>query len=705
MEYMRRFLSLLVFVLLFQNLNAVTVEIDGICYIIDITSGLAEVTNNPYNVYKDSIIIPEKFTYEEATYQVTSIGAQAFFCCDKVLSISFPQSICSIGNAAFWGCHAIDSIAIPELVSEIKDDLFADCQGLRRVVLPNGITRIGNSAFNGCVSLDSLVLPHTVELIDDWAFTGCKNLSYIEIPQKLSQVGRSAFADCPLVDVIISDLSSWCMIDFADRTANPLCYSHQLVVNGKEIVALEIPDSVTFIGKCAFTPCWNITSLTIGENIVSIGSWAFGECSNLTSVTCYPRKVPASGESIFSKSALDKSTLYVAESAASDYKNTTPWSGFKEIVCLDIPKYQLSYYVDDTLYKSYTLEEGEYITPEPSPVKDGYTFSGWSEIPVTMPNHDVTITGTFTLTSYQMMLDGISYTLWVKDQTAEVTGVDPEIISASLGCITIPKMVSKADKDYIVISIADSVFIGCSSMIAVTIPNTVNYIGKGAFNGCKLERVICRCPSVSPNDAFSLASYNHAVLYVPEGKRWEAIYDGGWYEFINIRETAMDVNDLSPNKAYTLMNAQTFAYSVYDAVNNKVKIIKDFHNVDASVANNSWQIVEKDGQKCLYNIGARKYAVMMSSGEWTLMDTPTPLNMESDEDGKIRINAQGVQWYFVLNEQTSVDYDVAAINAVANDGTVKRDYYTAEGKRIVSLSKGLNIVKYSDGSTKKVIKN
>ena len=58
--------------------------------------------------------------------------------------------------------------------------------------------------------------------------------------------------------------------------------------------------------------------------------------------------------------------------------------------------YNLIYMVDGEEYKTVQLAEGETITPEANPTKDGYTFSGWSEIPTTMPAHDVTITGTFT---------------------------------------------------------------------------------------------------------------------------------------------------------------------------------------------------------------------------------------------------------------------------------------------------------------------
>jgi len=59
-------------------------------------------------------------------------------------------------------------------------------------------------------------------------------------------------------------------------------------------------------------------------------------------------------------------------------------------------KYTLTYMVDDEVYKTYEVEYGASITPEADPEKEGYTFDGWSEIPETMPAQDVTITGTFT---------------------------------------------------------------------------------------------------------------------------------------------------------------------------------------------------------------------------------------------------------------------------------------------------------------------
>ena len=76
-----------------------------------------------------------------------------------------------------------------------------------------------------------------------------------------------------------------------------------------------------------------------------------------------------------------------------------------------INKYKLVYKVDGVDYKSYDVEYGTAITPEEAPTKEGYTFSGWSEIPETMPANDVTVTGTFTQTEYR-----------VGDDTYEITG-------------------------------------------------------------------------------------------------------------------------------------------------------------------------------------------------------------------------------------------------------------------------------------------
>ena len=88
-----------------------------------------------------------------------------------------------------------------------------------------------------------------------------------------------------------------------------------------------------------------------------------------------------------------------------------------------INTYSLKYVVDGAEYKTITIEYGATITPEAEPTKEGYTFSGWSEIPKTMPAHDVTVSGSFTVNSYTLkyIVDGEEYKSVVIEYGAEIT--------------------------------------------------------------------------------------------------------------------------------------------------------------------------------------------------------------------------------------------------------------------------------------------
>ncbi len=73
--------------------------------------------------------------------------------------------------------------------------------------------------------------------------------------------------------------------------------------------------------------------------------------------------------------------------------------------------YTVTYLVDGYGYKAMRVDYGAALTAETAPEKEGYTFSGWSEIPETMPAQDVTITGTFSINRYKLIyeVDGEEY--------------------------------------------------------------------------------------------------------------------------------------------------------------------------------------------------------------------------------------------------------------------------------------------------------
>ena len=60
--------------------------------------------------------------------------------------------------------------------------------------------------------------------------------------------------------------------------------------------------------------------------------------------------------------------------------------------------YNVTYKVDGVIYGDVdTVAYGTALTARDVPARDGYIFSGWSEIPETMPDHDIEITGTFSV--------------------------------------------------------------------------------------------------------------------------------------------------------------------------------------------------------------------------------------------------------------------------------------------------------------------
>lgn len=172
--------------------------------------------------------------------------------------------------------------------------------------------------------------------------------------------------------------------------------------NNTDITSVLIPESVMKIGDEAFYGCKNLAKIELGKSVNQIEPRAFAGIDKLTDITCYAEDVPDADRTAFENSYTeDYVTLHVPASALEKYKNAAPWKNFKEIVAIEgtdaePTKYTLIYQVDGETYQEYELEEGAEITALEEPTKEGYTFSGWSTIPATMPAEDVIITGTFT---------------------------------------------------------------------------------------------------------------------------------------------------------------------------------------------------------------------------------------------------------------------------------------------------------------------
>ena len=73
--------------------------------------------------------------------------------------------------------------------------------------------------------------------------------------------------------------------------------------------------------------------------------------------------------------------------------------------------YAVTYIIAGDTIATDSIAYGAEITPIAAPEKEGHTFSGWSEAPVTMPANDIVISGSFSVNYYTLtyIVDGDEY--------------------------------------------------------------------------------------------------------------------------------------------------------------------------------------------------------------------------------------------------------------------------------------------------------
>ena len=168
-----------------------------------------------------------------------------------------------------------------------------------------------------------------------------------------------------------------------------------------------------------------------------------------------------------------------------------------EFEAIPVETYILEYVVDGETYKTYEIDEGAVITPEAEPTKEGYSFSGWSEIPATMPDHDVTVTGTFTKMESEMTADGINY---------EVVSFGNHTVVVAAGdygqTLEVPETIEYGNNTWTVMGLKDGALDECESLAAViwnpsigfnarvSNPNLLLYVKDKAYASLGVNNVV-----------------------------------------------------------------------------------------------------------------------------------------------------------------------------------------------------------------------
>lgn len=212
-----RKIFLIAFLCLFTK-NWGQVQIDGIYYYLDSYDKTAEVTSGSIK-YKGAVIIPSSVTAKFGEYTVKTIRSSAFRNCTELTNVTIPNSITSIEAQAFEDCNNLSEINVSNqnqnytsedgiLYTKDKSTLMQYPAGKQNTSfnIPSLVTIIGESAFYGCSKLTSVTIPNSVTHICEDAFYGCNGLTSVTIPNSVTYIGASALGRLKNLYILSPDI-------------------------------------------------------------------------------------------------------------------------------------------------------------------------------------------------------------------------------------------------------------------------------------------------------------------------------------------------------------------------------------------------------------------------------------------------------------------------------------------------------------------
>ena len=167
-----------------------------------------------------------------------------------------------------------------------------------------------------------------------------------------------------------------------------------------------------FYGYSPFYNKEELKSLTIGNSVTKLVDYAFRGCDGLISIYLTHATLPSVSKNAFTDTNYTNTTLYVPQSSLTTYQSSQYWKHFLNIEEYNSDRYfYINYIVDGEPYVVDSVKQSHAIILKEIPIREGYTFSGWSEVPTTMPAENITVEGSFSVNSYIVtyIVDGETY--------------------------------------------------------------------------------------------------------------------------------------------------------------------------------------------------------------------------------------------------------------------------------------------------------
>ncbi len=316
---------------------------------------------------------------------------------------------------------------------------FSPRQPIKRIVFGEGIKNIPSYCLQFCELCTAVTLPSTLERIDDSCFYETK-ITEITLPNSVTRIGKGAFSYCKyLTGITLSQ--------------NITSFPSDTFYNCTSLSSFTIPTSVTSIGSSCFAHCSGLTEITIPNSITEIPEGCFYRCVSLSSITLNDNIKTISHYAFSGCTSLAEVRLP---------NNLETLGAYAFGSCSSLTRIVLPDSLKNLPNKSTGYYSGYY----------GHNFYGCTSLT------SVTIGSGLSALSQSMFEDCVN----LPSITIPNTVKNLRESSTFMNCTALTSVVMP---EYLEYNIYYSAFTNCKSLTSITIPDGVKEIRGGAFAGCE----------------------------------------------------------------------------------------------------------------------------------------------------------------------------------------------------------------------------